>query len=104
MDNSKSIPVACMLTDAALSERKPVLQSILGRAQACQELDEGYRFTFNHEPELSSELLRLIEMERHCCQFLTFGLIYPAGSGTVELRLTGPEGTKSYLQSELGLV
>ena len=57
----------------------------------------GYRF-----PEMTfEELSRFVVNERKCCPFLQFTIdVAPAG-GPVWLRLTGPEGTREFLDAEL---
>ena len=45
------------------------------------------------------ELAQLIVFERECCPFLRFNLSVEATNGPLWLELTGPDGTKAFLQS-----
>jgi len=42
---------------------------------------------------------QLITFERECCPFLRFNLRLEPANGPLWLELTGPEGTKDFLQS-----
>jgi hypothetical protein len=42
-------------------------------------------------------------LERLCCPFLNFVLEIEPDQGPLWLKLTGPEGVKQVLQTELGL-
>ncbi len=68
-----------------------------GRERA--EVPGGYRFRF---PASSFDALtRFISNERRCCPFLSFELsVEPADAG-LSLKLTGPEGTREFLDAEL---
>jgi hypothetical protein len=44
-------------------------------------------------------LAQLITFERECCPFLRFSLRLEPANGPLWLELTGPEGTKVFLQS-----
>jgi hypothetical protein len=47
--------------------------------------------------EVLAAILRVIDAERQCCQFLRFQLTVEAGRGPVVLDLTGPPGTQEFL-------
>ena len=64
----------------------------------------GYRLRFDGRDNVLGALATLIEAERECCPFLSFQLDVEPDRGPVYLELTGPEGTREFLEAELGLV
>ena len=64
-----------------------------------RELVDGYAFRF--PAELYPEVVGFIANERRCCPFFTFGLEQPRNNGPMTLRITGAEGVKAFLQTEL---
>jgi hypothetical protein len=46
-----------------------------------------------------ASLGQLITVERECCPFLRFNLRLEPGEGPIWLELTGPSGTKDFLNS-----
>ena len=48
-----------------------------------------------------TEVARFIDNERRCCPFLDFTLRLPAGATLVSLEITGPPGTRTFLDLEL---
>jgi len=98
------LPVSCRLTDTALRERREgLLARVFARAGARRPLGEGYAFEFPPDDSLLQELAQVIVLERRCCPFLTFRLTVGSGGGPVTLELTGPAGTREFLESELKL-
>jgi hypothetical protein len=71
--------------------------------QEALALNDGYALRFPTDDATLTELMQLIQLERQCCAFLRFRLTVEPGGGPVWLELTGPEGTKSFLESALGL-
>jgi hypothetical protein len=62
-------------------------------------LDDGYALRF--PAESFADVARFVENERRCCPFLTFQVT--VARGEVALRLTGPSGTRTFLEAELSL-
>jgi hypothetical protein len=94
------LPIACTLDDAALRERREGLLAKLGeRAAEQQALSNGRRLRFTADTETLALIGRVIEAERRCCQFLRFQLTVEADRGPVLLDLTGPAGTREFLDS-----
>lgn len=97
------VPIACDLT--ALSAEQQALQVSQAHllftqvAQETQELADGYAFRF------AADNYRLvtdfIANERLCCQFFTFVLEVPPAQDPLWLRITGRDGVKGFLQSNL---
>ncbi|HVQ36781.1 MAG TPA: hypothetical protein VMS31_04585 [Pyrinomonadaceae bacterium] len=93
-----ALPIACILSDAELRQRREtILQKVRGAASAVQELESGYAYQFPASGVKIAELAHLIETERQCCPFLKFQLTIEPGEGPMQLEITGPAGTKEFL-------
>lgn len=99
-----TLPIACTLTDAEFQQRRAwVIQRIQEQIQRLKPLDAGYAFQFAADEAVLEDVFRLIQLERQCCPFLQFDLTLEPDHGPVRLSLTGPEGTKAFLENVLGL-
>ena len=97
---SMDLPIACNLTDPEFQRRRADLLKTFQRALLeTKELDDGYAYRFPSEGNWITELAQLITFERECCPFLRFKLLLEPANGPLWLELTGPEGTKNFLQS-----
>ena|SRR5579883_1397798 len=97
---SDPIPVACSLSDAEKRQREAlVLSEFRNCVTATEELGEGYAFRFPCDPRWLTLASELIVLERQCCPFLSFQLTLRAGQDEVVLSLTGPEGTKQFVEA-----
>ena len=98
------VPVACTLTDDRLAARKNgLLAAIVALSMTQTKLPTGCRLEF---PGTSDTLVRIAEMidaERKCCRFLRFTLTVAPNFGPIALELSGPEGTREFLESLLEL-
>ena len=65
-------------------------------------LPDGYAYRF--DAESVDDLLRWMANERRCCPFLTFAIEVAPAEGAVSLTLTGPDGTREFLDAELPAV
>ena len=93
-------PIACSLTDPEYQQRRAeLLRTFQGALLETKELDEGYAYRFPSGANSIAELAQLITFERECCPFLRFQLRLEPANGPLWLELTGPEGTKEFLQS-----
>lgn len=98
------LPIACTLSDAAFQERRSsVLEQISQQVQNIKPVDAGYALQFIAEEAVLEDVFRLIQLERQCCAFLQFDLTLEPNNGPVWLSLTGPEGTKAFLENVLSL-
>lgn len=102
-DPRESAPLACV-TDAIPAEERPshvaVTRHLFGvAAQEHQALAEGYAFRF--DPDELESLTRFVANERRCCPCLTFEIVVLPDEGPVWLRLSGPAGTRRFLEAEL---
>jgi len=98
------LPIACTLQEAELQRRRiDLLERVFARAHESRPVADGYAIRFAADDAALAELLQLIRLERQCCAFMKFRLTVEPADGPVWLELTGPEGTKSFLESTLGL-
>jgi hypothetical protein len=96
------LPVACSLTEPELAARRAgVLADVRLAREEARWLPDGVALRFAAEPERLALLATFIELERQCCAFLRFRLTVEPGGGPVWLELTGPPGTREFLESEL---
>ena len=94
------LPIACSLTSDELQERRSaVLQKVRLAVLEVRELKDGFAYSFPSEGDWLRELAGLIDLERQCCPFLRFNLTVEANGGPLWLEMTGPEGTKNFLNS-----
>ncbi len=94
-----TIPVSCTLTSAELQERRrTILEKVRQAVSEVRELENGYAYSFSADGDWLEKLASLIDLERQCCPFLRFQLTVEAGGGRLWLEMTGPEGTKEFLQ------
>jgi hypothetical protein len=61
--------------------------------------DEGYAFRF--DADAFDDVGRFVRNERLCCPFLSFTVELSPDGGPIWVRLTGPSGTRSFLDAEL---
>lgn len=99
MDGTK-LTVVCNLTGPELHERRrQVLRKVSEAVLEVKDLVDGYAYRFPPEENWNIELANLITLERQCCPFLTFVVRIDPGAGPIWLELTGPAGTKDFLNS-----
>lgn len=67
-------------------------------ARERQPWREGYAFRF--DADALEDAARFVANERRCCPFLEFEIAAAAADGPVWLRITGPAGTRAFLDAE----
>ncbi len=96
--------MACGLTTPELDARKAgVLASLRKQVLDRKELRQGFSYKFNGTDSVLDELITFIKTERHCCGFFSFGLKVSAEDGYTWLTITGPDGAKEFIKTELEL-
>ena len=96
-------PIACSLTPDQLRDRKAsLLPGLLARATQVTPTDDGYRLEFDAgDRDIVGAIAACIDAERHCCPFLSFSLSVPADGAQIQLAVTGPSGTRAFLDALL---
>lgn len=94
------LPIVCTLAPAVLGARsEELLPGLLKRAQERRPLEDGYALGFAPEAGTLLYIARVLEAERACCLFLRFQLTAEPDSGPIWLEVTGPVGTREFLES-----
>lgn len=92
--------IACSLSDPERARRLASLErEIFSRTITARELEDGYAFVFPGDREWLARLATFIAEERECCPFFRFELAVEA-DGPIQLRLSGPEGTKGLIETQ----
>ncbi len=93
----------CNLTESQMTLRKDsVLNTLKILILEKQELENGYAFRFPGTDQMMDSLTTFIKSERKCCTFFVFGLFASSNMDELWLKLSGPEGTKEFIDKELG--
>ena len=95
------LPIVCTLPPAALRTRSGVLSDLLRHAESHEQLSEGYRLRFAPSSGTLSTIARTVDAERQCCRFLRFGITVEPDEGPIILALSGPPGTREFLEGLL---
>ena len=98
-------PFACnraALTPDARHRHFDVLGPALhSQATAIRELPDGYEFQFAPDAATFRTLAEWADGERLCCPFFDIVLRFEREGGPLVLRLTGREGVKQFIRSDL---
>jgi hypothetical protein len=96
-------PIACTLTEAEPRERRrTILESVRDAALDVTPLPLGYTYRFNPTSEVLAKLVRLVDLERQCCPFLTFRITVPPDRRALCLDITGPPDAKPIIADFFG--
>ena len=94
------LPVVCTLSPDTLKiRRENLLGDLLKRVDSHEPLPDGYRLRFAVSSEVLTLVTRTIDAERQCCRFLRFQLTVEPDGGPVVLNLTGPPGTREFVEA-----
>jgi hypothetical protein len=95
-----TLPVACTLSPDDLRQRRAgLLAGLAATAKTRETIESGMRFTFEASSENFADVMKAIDAERRCCQFLQFELTVTPGLGPFTLTITGPAGTAEFLSA-----
>ena len=96
-------PIACNLTEAEMRERRQtMLDLVRGAALNVTSLPLGYAYRFEPTSEVLAHLIRLVDLERQCCRFLTFRIVVEADNQPICLEVTGPPAAKAIIADFFG--
>ena len=97
------LPIACTLSPEALKPRREhLLAALLQRSTERTELPDGLRLRFAADAQVLAEIARTVDAERMCCRFLSFTITVSPDGGSITLDLTGPAGTREFLDAMFG--
>ena len=108
-------PLACRLDalDAGQRERHRLLsENLVGAVVSARELADGWEVSLDLArirdakglPYCVVELAEWVDLESRCCPFIDFGIDASGRGGPVRLRLTGREGVKELIASEVPML
>jgi hypothetical protein len=98
---AKRLPIACELSEGGQrSRREEISRELFSGCQDVRELEDGYEFVFPGGEEWIEGLARFVAVERGCCRFFAFELLFEPNLGPVSLRMRGPAGTKEFLAGQ----
>ncbi len=93
---------ACLLTDEKLLSRmEEIQQKITNKATAVTELPNGYKLSFDNDPEMLKTLTHYIALEQACCPFFTFQLDIKANGKGIDMSIKGNRLVKLFVKSNL---
>jgi hypothetical protein len=96
--------IACQLSSAEWQKRKAeVIASLKTKVLSRQVLENGYQYEFKGANGILDELMRFIKTEKKCCAFFDFDLSVSDTSSHIRLSITGPEGAKDFIETEMEL-
>jgi hypothetical protein len=99
--NSKT--VTCKLTTPELQQRKNTTIAELKKlVLEKQGASNGVKFKFDGSDKTLDLLTSFIKTERLCCDFFSFTLIAGNENNFTWLELSGPDGTKTFIETEIG--
>jgi hypothetical protein len=96
--------MTCKLTGPELQNRKATVLAAL-RIQVLEkkELSNGYAFRFAGSDASMDQINAFLQSERRCCDFFTFGVKIDGDQRNLWLELTGGDGVKDFIKTELEL-
>ena len=105
MDIHRS-PLSCdlfVLSDRDRNRREELVSTLGHSLRELYELEQGYGMVFEPSTSTLAELVEFIALERLCCPFLNFELRVQEENGPVRLEMSGRDGVKQFLSTELGI-
>lgn len=100
MTNEKKT-LTCKLTTPELQLRRAtVIRELKVLLLRKEEIADGYRYSFPTDDSTLDKLLSFIKSERLCCDFFSFKISIAATDASLDI--TGPEGSKEFLDHEVG--
>lgn len=102
MTNDTDVPLACVPGAIPPDEREAhfarVSRLFTSAVRERRDLPDGQAYRF--DAEAFDELARWLTWERRCCPFLHFTLELEPDGGAIWVRLSGPEGTREFVEAE----
>jgi hypothetical protein len=96
------LPIVCTLSETELRERRrTVLESIRETAINATPTPNGYSYSFKPTPEILARLTSLVDLERQCCQFLTFTIVVEPLK-PIRLEVSGPPEARAMIADFFG--
>ena len=81
---------------------RQLVEAFLHAITERRELPDGYSFRVDNEHLTADQLVEWVNLERQCCPFFGFEILWEPENGPVWLQLTGPQGVKDFIIGEFG--
>ena len=102
--HQKVSPFACIM-DAIEPEKRPKhianAKHLFHSIKEFRELPNGYAFRLPGDSEMVLKIAEFISLEKLCCPFFGFIVEVESEGGDAWLHLTGREGVKPFIQTEI---
>jgi hypothetical protein len=96
--------VSCTLTIPELQKYQTEVVAVLKtEILERKELDNGYQYSFKGSDKMIDTIVNFIKTERACCDFFTFNLLIEDDDTDILLTITGPDGAKEFINTEMKL-
>jgi hypothetical protein len=103
--NERPSELSCRLTKPKLTIRRlTILKEIRGASRETRELPDGFALLLPATEEWKAKLQKFVAFEKQCCGFLSFEIREQDSGGSLWLYVSGPEGAKEFVRTELMLV
>lgn len=89
------------LTPDQLEHHKISSSKLFAAVLEVQETSMGYKFRFTEDSTVLPELADFITYDRLCCPFFVFGIEVEPHGGSIWLHISGVEGVKLFIVSEV---
>jgi hypothetical protein len=94
------LPVVCTLSaETVRTRRDALLPALFERADRREPSRDGYRLRFRPGTDILTAITSTVDAERQCCRFLRFELTVEPDGGPVWLTMSGPFGTREFLDA-----
>jgi hypothetical protein len=101
---NNKIELSCKLSTPELRRRKEaVIAHLKKQILYTRELKNGFAYKFPGADTIIDELITFIKTERLCCKFFTFNISIAGHKSETWLKITGPQGAKDFIKTELEL-
>jgi hypothetical protein len=100
---SAGVPLACDLSatdDPEAHGRRT--KALLAEREEMRSIEGGLAFRFPATTAVAQRVLEFVEIERRCCPFLTFEIIFEPEGRALWLALGGDERVEAFVRSEFG--
>lgn len=98
----EDVKLSCKLTTPELQQRKKtVIAALKHQVLEKVETDKGYKYKFEGSDKMLDLLNSFIKTERLCCDFFVFSITTSGDAKFTWLELSGPEGTKDFINQEI---
>ena len=75
---------------------RQLVEALLQAITERRELSDGYSFRVDNEHLTTDQLVEWVNLERQCCPFFGFEILWEPENGPVWLQLTGPQWREGF--------